>query len=224
MEICKVGLKLMGGKNSLNFIILLPETTYWFIPKQIKMKIFVTVALLSFSFPGFSQIVQDFTLVNVADGKNVSLNGFTSCQGIAVIFTSNDCAYDIQYRDRIKELNDQYKGKIQFLLINSHVDPKEDAKIMAQQFASWDLPMPYLSDKSQVGMGCLGATKSPEVFLLKKSGLANTIVYKGAIDDNPLVSGDVNNAYLKIAIDQLLANKKIEVPRNRVAGCTIRKK
>jgi len=188
------------------------------------MKNFVAVVLLSISFSGFSQIVQDFTLVNVADGKNVSLNSFTSCQGIAVVFTSNDCAYDHQYRDRIKSLNDQYKGKIQFLLVNSHVDPKEDAKMMAQQFANWGLPMPYLSDKSQVAMACLGATKSPEVFLLKKSESTNTIVYKGAIDDNPLVPGDVNNAYLKIAIDQLLANKKIEVPRNRVAGCTIRKK
>ncbi len=188
------------------------------------MKKFKLALLLACSFSSYAQIVQDFTLVNVADGKNVSLNGFTTSVGIAIIFTSNECAYDSQYLERIKNLNDQYKGKIQFLLINSHIDPKEDSKSMMQRFQEWGLPIPYLADKAQVAVDRLGATKSPEAFLLKRNGTTNSIVYRGALDDNPLVPGDVRTYYLKIAIDQLLANKKIEVPRNRAVGCTIRRK
>ncbi|HNP06142.1 MAG TPA: redoxin family protein [Cyclobacteriaceae bacterium] len=188
------------------------------------MKIFVFGILFLMSSSGFAQTVQDFTLVNIADGKNVSLNGFTNCQGIAIIFTSNECPYDQQYRQRIKELNDKHKGIIQFLLINSHTEPKENAKAMAQKYPSWGLAIPYLADKDQIAMDCMGAKKSPEAFLLKKNGQNYTIVYRGSIDDNPLVTTDVNKAYLNMAIEQMLANKRIEIPENRAAGCTIRKK
>lgn len=176
------------------------------------------------SFSGKSQIVQDFTLTNVMDGKTVSLSGFKSCQGIAVIFTSNECPFDAQYRDRIKALNEQYKDAIQFLLVNSHLETKENDKVMAQKFSSWSIPVPYLADKDQTAMDRLGASRSPEVFLIKKDGANNSIVYQGAIDDNPLVPSDVNHSFLRMAIDQLIANKKIEIVSNRAVGCTIRKK
>lgn len=188
------------------------------------MKYITALLLLAVSFSGLSQIVQDFTLTNVVDGKSVSLNGFKSCQGIAVIFTSNECPFDAQYRDRIKALNEQYKGSIQFLLVNSHLEARENNKAMAQKFSSWSIPVPYLADKEQTAMDCLGASRSPEAFLIKKDGANNTVVYQGAIDDNPLVPGDVNHSFLKMAIDQLLANKKIQIGSNRAAGCTIRKK
>lgn len=188
------------------------------------MKNFIIGLLCLTSYCGIAQTVQDFTLVNIADGKNVSLSGFTSCKGVAIIFTSNECPYDQQYRKRIKELNDKYQGTIQFLLINSHTEPRENIKAMAQKFPQWGLTIPYLADKDQVAMECLGAKKSPEAFLLKKNGQDYVIVYHGSIDDNPLVTTDVDKAYLNIAIEQMLANKKIEVPDNRAPGCTIRKK
>ena len=58
---------------------------------------------------------------------------------------------------------------------------------MAQKFSSWSLPIPYLADKEQMAMQCLGAKRSPEVFLIKKTDTKYIIVYQGAIDDNPLV-------------------------------------
>ena len=188
------------------------------------MKYIFLLLLLFFSATGISQSVQDFSLVNVADGKNISLYGFKNCQGVAAIFTSNECAFDIQYRERIKALNEQYKGTIQFLLINSHLDPKENAKAMAQKYSAWSLPIPYLADKEQTAMQCLGAKRSPEVFLLKRTDSNFNIIYQGAIDDNPLVNTDVNNSYLKIAIDQLLANARIETSTSRPTGCLIRRK
>lgn len=195
-----------------------------FTLKPIKMKLFIAVSLLTLAVTARSQNVQDFSIVNVVDGKIISLNSFKSCQGIAIIFTSNECPFDNQYRERIKQLNDKYKGTIQFLLINSHLEPKENAKSMGLKYPGWGLPIPYLADKDQTAMACLGASKSPEAFLLKKNGTKYTIVYHGAIDDNPLVTSDVNTAYLRTAIDQLLANVKISVASNRTAGCTIRKK
>ena len=70
----------------------------------------------------------------------------------------------------------------------------------------------------------LGATKTPQVFLLKNNGGNFSLVYSGAIDDNPQVQGDVHKSYLKDAIDIMLTNQKIETPEVRPVGCTIRKK
>ncbi len=196
----------------------------WCAPKHFKMKIFIVLLSSVISLSGFSQTVQDFTLTNVQDGKSVSLYSFQNCKGIAVIFTSNECPYDIKYTERIKMLNEQYKGSIQFVMINAHTEPRENEKAMAQKYESWKIPVPYLADKDQVAMGCFDAKKSPEVFLLKKEADIFNVVYNGAIDDNPLVNTDVNNPYLKNAIDQLLKGDKVSVRSNRAPGCTIRKR
>ena len=86
------------------------------------------------------------------------------------------------------------------------------------------LTIPYLSDKDQTLMQRLGATKTPSAYLLKNNGGNFSVVYKGAIDDNPQVPGDVRRAYLKDAIDIMLANQKIETVEVRPVGCTIRRK
>lgn len=188
------------------------------------MKFLLALVWLSSYMVASAQTVQNFTLTNVADGGEVSLYGFNSCQGVAIIFTSNECPYDVQYRDNIKLLNESYKGSIQFLMINSHLDTEENAAAMAKKFQAWEIAAPYLSDKDQIAMECLGATRSPEAFLLKKEGREFSIVYAGAINDNPLVDEDVDNRYLRNAIDQLLKGERIKVARARSAGCTIRKK
>ena len=87
-----------------------------------------------------------------------------------------------------------------------------------------DINVPYLADKDQVAMNALGVKKSPEVFLLKYSGGKFTIAYNGAIDDNPQVAKDVNQKFLKDAIDKMLGGQKIEVASNRAVGCSIRRK
>lgn len=171
-----------------------------------------------------AQTIQDFTLVNVADSKSISLSSFQSCQGIAVIFFSNECPYDGKYLSRIRQLNDRYKGSIQFVLVNSHSDEREGVKAMSAKYKTWQLSIPYLADKDQVAMECMGSRKSPEAFLVKKNGNNFSIAYSGAIDDNPLVESDVNQPYLQRAIDELLAGKKITVNSSRAAGCTIRGK
>ena len=91
------------------------------------MKIITTVIFIVFSALAYGQLpVQNFTLNNV-DGGPVSLDSYTSVAGIAVIFTGNECAFDNYYTDRIKLFIEMFSGKIQFLLINSYVEPGESA-------------------------------------------------------------------------------------------------
>ena len=183
------------------------------------------LVLVLFKLPVLAQQpVQNFSLVNVGDNTTVSLESFQSCSGLVVLFTSNECAYDGYYTSRVKSLINSYKGKIQFLLVNSYVEPNEAADKMKVKYDAWALGVPYLADKEQVAMECLSAKKSPEAFLLKNSGGKYVLTYSGAIDDNPQVANDVKQNYLKDAINKLLAGQKIEVANVRAVGCSVRRK
>jgi hypothetical protein len=187
------------------------------------MKLTIMLLLASVIIAG-AQPVPDFTLTNVADGKQVTLSEFKTCAGLVVVFTSNECAYDNYYRDRIRSAVAEYKGQIQFLLVNSLVGTKESEQQMITNYNTWNIPVPYLVDKDQATMQSLGARKSPEVFLLKNNSGKFNMFYKGAIDDNPQVASDVGQAYLKDAVKKLLANQKADRPSTRAVGCMIRKK
>jgi hypothetical protein len=187
------------------------------------MKNSILILLISLnSYAQAQTSIQNFSLTNVVDGKTVSLDQYNSFAAVVVLFTGNECPYDNYYKTRIKQLIDAYSGKVQFILVNSHLEPVEAPEKMAIHYT--DLNVPYLADKDQLAMTSLGARKSPEAFLLKAVDGKFSIIYSGAIDDNPQVSTDTKQNYLKYAIDKLLAGQPLEVVNNRVIGCTIRKK
>ena len=179
--------------------------------------------LLLLSIQVSGQGVQNFTLNNVIDSKPVTLNNSSSQQGVLVIFTSNSCPFDQYYLDRIKTIADEYKESIRVLLINSYIDQSESMEAMKEYARQCNLLLPYLADKDQQVIKMFDAKKSPEAFLLKNTGGNFSIVYRGAIDDNAQTASEVRNAYLKNAIDQLVAREEILLPTVRPVGCSIRR-
>jgi len=189
------------------------------------MKNLQTTLILVFAMVAArAQPVANFSLTNVINGKTVTLDTYPSCAGLIIIFTSNSCAYDEYYRDRIKRISNAHQDKIPVLLINAGIDAPESADNMVKKAKQLGLTIPYLADKDQYLMQQLGATKSPQAFLLKNDGGKFTKVFNGAIDDNPQVEADVRHAYLQDAIDIMLTNQKIETSEVRPVGCVIRKK
>lgn len=179
--------------------------------------------LFVLSLPVWGQgTVQDFTLTNVIDGKAITLSDAKT--HVLVIFTSIDCAYDHYYLSRITDLISKYKGQLSILLINSNIEPQESQAEMKRYAAAHQLSAPFLADKDQSVMKQLGANKTPEAYLLRQDKGKFSVVYHGAIDDNPQVASDVSEAYLSMCIDKLLSGKKIERPSTRATGCVIRKR
>ena len=41
-----------------------------------------------------AQTLSDFRLTNVMNNEEITLESYPSCQGLVLIFTSNDCPYD----------------------------------------------------------------------------------------------------------------------------------
>ncbi len=168
-----------------------------------------------------AQEIQDFNLLDVLSGKTVSLKNYSSSPGIVIIFMVNNCPFDEYYSSRIQSLGN---GKLPVLLVNSHPDANETSDKMITCSNQRGLSIPYLADKDQVLMKSLGANKSTEAFLLKNTGGKFSIVYQGAIDDNPQVAADVKQSYLKDAITKTLNGESIDKAGVRPVGCNIRKK
>jgi hypothetical protein len=182
----------------------------------------LTVLLIAVLTPAFSQELKNFQLTNVLNNQVVSLDTYPSCEGMVIIFTSNSCPYDEYYRNRIAKLAQNYHERVPVLLVNSNPDEANEA--MLKKAKQLSLSLPYLADKDQLLMTNLNAKKSPEAFLLKNSNGKFSVVYHGAIDDNPQVESDVRQNYLRDAVDILLSKQSITTPEVRPVGCNLKKK
>lgn len=173
------------------------------------------------SLSAAAQQLEEISLPNVMDGKMIMLKNYSSSPGVVIIFTMNTCPFDEYYAGRVKSLS---QGKIPVLLVNAHPDPAESSESMVKCSKQRGLSIPYLADKDQLMMKGLSASKSTEAYLLKNNNGKFTIVYHGAIDDNPQVATDVKISYLQDAINSLLAGQAISKAEVRPVGCNIRKK
>jgi peroxiredoxin len=191
---------------------------------------FVTLFNLYSSDPVFQtgNKIENFTLVNTINNRPVSLSDYANDRGVVVVFASNYCPYSKLYEDRIIALANQFEGQgIKFLLVNSNTsaDNIDDTiEEMAKHAKVKDLKIPYLADKEHIVSNRLGATKTPEAFVLQNTGNGAFIVkYKGAIDDNPQLPNAVTAFYLKDAINAVVNKRNLAVVDKRATGCMIKK-
>lgn len=192
--------------------------------------IFLIIFQLTLGSQTFAQggkTISGFSLLNTVDNSQLSLSSFQNKKGIVIIFTSNFCPYSKLYEDRIESLANEFSGKgIQFILINpNNPQASKDDSIeeMAKKANENGYKFPYLADKDQTVANSLGASKTPEVYLLKPEANNFKVVYSGAIDDNPQVPADVSQEYLKNAINSVLAGKSVSTSSERPTGCMIKK-
>ncbi len=171
--------------------------------------------------------ISDFTLPNVVSGNSFSLSEFSEAKAVVVVFTSHYCPYAKLYEDRIFKLIEKYQGQeVRFLLINSN-NPQKSApdsrENMIKMANLQKIKVPYLSDSQQEVANMFGASKTPEVFLLKKAKGSFEILYQGAIDDNPQVASDVSHFFLNDAIEAVLKGRRPTQVAQRPTGCMIKR-
>jgi peroxiredoxin len=168
------------------------------------------------------QGLEALKLIDVVDGDSISLDHKTSGQLVVVIFTSNSCPYSVKYEDRIKELYNSFsKGDIQLFLVNPNKGPDDTLERMKAKANTLGYKFPYLKDHDQVLTEILGATRTPEAYLLKPVANGYELIYSGAIDDTPQTGDDVKNDYLRTAIEKALKGDSVASSEVRVTGCVI---
>jgi peroxiredoxin len=90
--------------------------------------------------------------------------------------------------------------------------------------ARFGLAHPILRDETGAVGRAYGATNTPHMFVIDKSG---TLVYSGAIDNSPDAEGESPQGgslvnYVDAAIDDLAAGRPVRTPRTKAYGCGVK--
>jgi peroxiredoxin len=178
------------------------------------------VAKVGDAAPGFT--------VSATTGKSVSL---ADQRGKLVIleWTNHDCPYVRKHYEtgNMQSLQRETtaQGVVWLTLISSspgtqgYVTPKQADDLTVTRKAN---PTSVLLDPTGAVGKTYGATNTPHMYLIDKSGL---LLYAGAIDDRPTTRrADVQGAhnYVRAALEDVAAGRAVQTPVTRAYGCTVK--
>ena len=157
-------------------------------------------------------------------GKEVSFKDVTKKNGLLVMFSCNTCPVVGKYQSRTLEIGKfASDNEIGVVLLNSNEAIRDDGESyddMKNYAREQGYKFSYLVDQNSVMADAFGATRTPELFLFDKTG---KLVYHGAIDDNANGPNKVTRQHAKIAIEEMIAGKKVSTSTTRSVGCTIKR-
>lgn len=186
------------------------------------LSILILIVVLSISsIKGFAadpgDKAEDFTLKNY-DGTNYTLSELKDSKATVLMFWSCTCPNVQPYNDRIGEFIREYQQKgITFLAINAN--NTETVEQVTEHAKTNNYPFPVLKDVNNVVADKIGATRTPEIFVLSSE---RTILYHGRISDNK-VKEQETSLDLKNALDEILAGKEVTVKTTKSFGCSIKR-
>jgi peroxiredoxin len=159
----------------------------------------------------------DFSLPDT-DGDEHGLDGDT-----VVVFTCNHCPYALAWHDRILAVARDYGDRgVRFLAINPNDAeryPADSYAAMKERVAAdggW--PLPYLHDESQEVARAYNAKTTPDVFVVDADG---RLRYRGAPDADHRDPSQ-NAAWLRGALDALLAGRDPDPEETEPVGCSVK--
>jgi peroxiredoxin len=136
-----------------------------------------------------------------------------------VVFTCNHCPYALAWHDRLASVADDYD--VRFLAVNPNDAeryPSDSYEAMRKRVADEGWSFPYLRDEDQEAARSFGAKTTPDVFVLDGEG---RLRYRGAPDaDHRDPSQEA--AWLREALDALLAGEEIARPETDPVGCSVK--
>lgn len=157
------------------------------------------------------------------DGKDVAFTDVAGKKGTLVVFTCNHCPWAKMWEQRIAAIgNAAAKKGIGMIAINAN-DPGAYAEDSYDQMIArakkLGIKYPYVVDATSDVARAYGATRTPEAFLFDAAG---KLVYHGAVDDNAKEPKAVKQAYLRQAVDAVVAGKSVAMAETKAMGCGIK--
>jgi|TARA_B110000240_G_scaffold33872_1_gene36701 thioredoxin-related protein len=165
----------------------------------------------------------DFELESV-NKEWMTINSQLGDNGLLVIFTCNTCPFVVMWEDRYKLIEQIVEeNNIGLVYINSNYKKRkgdDSFENMQKHAKKMDYQFPYLLDEKSKLANLFGAKTTPHIFLFNNK---NTLVFKGAIDDNYKDIKEVEKFYLKDAIKQLTSGSEITISETKAVGCSIKR-
>lgn len=173
------------------------------------------------------ELAPDFALVDL-DGNRHQLSEYTAEGKIVVLEWFNpECPYVVKHHERFSTMADTYAtlteehDNIVWLAINSGREghATADHDFNAEHVEKWEIAYPVLMDPAGLVGRAYEAKTTPHMFIIDAEG---TLIYAGAIDNNPSprVQGDVN--YVMQALEQHFAGETVSDAETRPYGCSVK--
>jgi hypothetical protein len=165
------------------------------------------------------------TDVEVTDvsGEVLTLAEVVGENGLLVNFSCNTCPWVKAWEDRYNPIAELAKdNNIGVIALNPNAairDDGESMEDMKERAESSNYQFYYALDEQARLAEAFGATRTPDIFLFNSD---MELVYTGAIDDNAKSAEDVEQTFLKTAIENLVAGNEIDPKTTKALGCTIK--
>ncbi len=163
--------------------------------------------------------VANFTLQDFR-GKKHSLAEHEESKLVVLAFLGTECPLAKLYGPRLQSLASSYEpSEVTFVGINSNC--QDSITEIAAYARIHEITFPLLKDTGNRLADRMSAVRTPEVFLLDQK---RRVAYWGRIDDQygvGVVRSSPTRQDLKVAIDELLAGKRVAKPIREAEGCFI---
>jgi AhpC/TSA family len=157
------------------------------------------------------------------EGARHELPAEGSAPATVVYWTCNHCPYALAWHERMLAAARDYGGRgVPFLAVNSNdagrypADSYEAMQRRVEADGGW--PHPYLHDESQEVARAFGAERTPDVFVFDGDLVLR---YRGAPDAD-YDDQSQGAAWLREALDAVLAGQDLERAETEPVGCTIK--
>ena len=187
----------------------------------------LTLVCLSFSQSAFGKVsvgdkVAAGPMIDSRTGQTVSLQQLAGPKGVVLVFISTQCPFSNSFDKVMTDLAHEYKAKgVTLVGINSNQnEPIEAVKRHADERG---LDFAVIKDQDGSIADELGATRTPEAFLLDKD---MKVRYHGALGNSKVPSTDpalANANDLRPALDAVLSGGAVQVAETKAFGCTIKR-
>ena len=163
----------------------------------------------------------DFTLPDI-NGKPHRLYDFEGKKAVAVIFIATRCPYSNAFNHVMASLAHEYENR-GVAIIGINANRTEPVAEVAEHARSHGLDFLILKDEGDQIANRLGASVTPEVFLLDSTW---TLRYHGALGNShqPTNNPDKTDAdEVRPALEDVLNGKSPEVTETKAFGCSIKR-
>lgn len=152
-------------------------------------------------------------------GKKHTLKQYTG-KIVLLDFCSHECPFSRGADPALLALAKKYKDNknVVVLGIDSHYQttPEEIQKYAKEKKLTW----PILKDPANKYADAMGATRTPEIYIVDKEG---KLAYHGAFDDRSGPEAKPSKHYTADAVAALVAGEEVKVKHVKAWGCTIKR-
>jgi peroxiredoxin len=157
------------------------------------------------------------------DGERKSLGEPGGEPATVVYWTCNHCPYALAWHERLIDVARDYSDRgVRFLAVNSNDAegyPQDGPDAMRERVeAEGGWPHPFLFDESQEVARAYGAQRTPDVFVFDPD---LRLRYRGAPDAD-YEDPELGAAWLRAALDSVLAGQEVDRAETDPVGCTIK--